>query len=82
MQFKTGDLVKHKWAYGGNNIYILLEENCGSPIVIGSKRGFVKVKSLFGEIREPYSPYCGDTIMYVARTIIEREWCYAEEEEE
>lgn len=81
MQFKTGDLVRHKWAYG-ENVYILLEENCGSPIVIGSNRGFSKVKFLFSGTDDPHYTYRGDTIMYVARTIIEREWCYAEEEEE
>ena len=81
MQFKTGDLVRHKWAYG-DGVYIVLEENCGSPTIIGSNRGFTKVKFVFRKTDEPYYAYRGNDTMHIARSILENEWCYAEEEEE
>jgi hypothetical protein len=78
MQFKTGDLVKHKWAYG-DNVYILLEENCGYPLIIGSNRGFAKVQFIFHGSNYAYA---GSPIKYVSRLIMQKEWCYADEKGE
>lgn len=81
MQFKRGELVKHRWAYG-SNVYVLLDDNCGHPEVIGSKKGFVKVHYLFHDPAGPSYQVHDTPIRYVSRLIVEREWCYADEKEE
>lgn len=75
--FKTGELIKHEvW---NQQIYVIIDENCGSPDIIGSTKGFAKINFLYS-LDPHYEHVKSYTIRYIAHRILNSEWWEAADE--
>lgn len=75
--FKTGELIKHEtW---DDEIYVIIDANCGHPDVIGSNTGFAKINFVFS-LDPNYQHYQSKNIMHIAHRILNQEWLEAADE--
>ena len=75
--FKTGELIKHEtW---NEQIYIIIDANCGHPDIIGSTKGFAKINFLYS-LEPRYEHIKSKTIMHIAHRILNQEWLEAADE--
>jgi len=75
--FRTGDLVKHEVWY--DEIYVVVDDNCGSPDIIGSTKGFARLKLVFS-LDEHYNHPPSYNTRHIAHQILNMEWIEAADE--
>ena len=72
--FRTGDLVKHEVWY--DEIYVVVDDNCGHPDIIGSNKGFARLKFVFS-LHEHYEHPPSYNTRHIAHRILNMEWIEA-----